>query len=265
MRMSNTLYRIRLRRFLRLPIPVCEAIGGGVGSSRPPRSAGANAHDVHGDFTLPPFCAKGANQWTELHDIIKEFFAKVAKQAGIGSVTVEKRADYATTRHRPGDVRIGSTRHGWKVASGKGLLLDVTTINAICASWRALCAAEAGAGAKQAMKDKADECHALGIIPEEQCFQALGFESEGHMCKEAGQLLHQWSRLWMERHEKTKGEADKLLHGWRMELAFLRAKYLAKCISERAQLSAETQDNEDAVRFDVRPPLASQIDLFATR
>ena len=189
----------------------------------------------------------------------------MAKQAGIGSVTVEKRADYATTRHRPGDVRIGSTRHGWKVASGKGLLLDVTTINAICATWRALCAAEAGAGAKQAMKDKADECHALGIIPEEQCFQALGFESEGHMCKEAGQMLHQWSRLWMERHEKTKGEADKLLHGWRMELAFLRAKYLAKCISERAQLSAETQDNEDAVRFDVRPPLASQVDLFVAR
>ncbi len=95
-------------------------------------------------------------------------------------------------------------------------------------------AKQAGAGAKQAMKNKADECHALGIIPEEQCFQALSFESEGHMCKEAGQLLHAWSMLWMERHEKTKGDADRLLHRWRMELALLRAKFLAKCISERA-------------------------------
>ncbi len=51
--------------------------------------------------------------------------------------------------------------------------------------------------------------------------------------------------------------------GWRAK--YLRAKYLAKCISERAQLSAETQDNEDAVRFDVRPPLASQVDLFVAR
>ncbi len=38
---------------------------------------------------------------------------------------------------------------------------------------------------KKAMKDKADACHALGIVPEEQCFQALGFESEAHVCKEA--------------------------------------------------------------------------------
>ncbi len=114
--------------------------------------------------------------------------------------------------------------------------MDVTTINAICDKWAASCAAEVGAGAKQAMKNKADTYHELGVIPDEQCFQALGFESEGHACKEAGKLLYEWSKLWMERHEKTKGDAHKLLHVWRMELTFLRAKFLAKCISERARL-----------------------------
>ena len=38
MRLPNTLFAIRLRRYLNLPIPVCEDIGDGAGSSRPPRS-----------------------------------------------------------------------------------------------------------------------------------------------------------------------------------------------------------------------------------
>jgi hypothetical protein len=118
---------------------------------------------------------------------------------------------------------------------------------------------------KKAMQEKADRCHQLGIIPEGQCFQALGFESEGHVCKEVDQLLHAWSKLWMERRNKTKGDAAKLLFNWRCQLAILRAKFLAKCISERALLSAEVQDDQDKVQHDVRPPLTSQIDLFDVR
>jgi hypothetical protein len=83
----------------------------------------------------------------------------------------------------------------------------------------------AGAGAKAAMAKKADECHRDGRIPDEQCFQPLGFElgfeSEGYACKEVNQVLHAWSKLWMERRDKTKGEADKLLFGWRCRLAFI--------------------------------------------
>jgi hypothetical protein len=129
----------------------------------------------------------------------------------------------------------------------------------------AQCAAEAGAGAKGKMKQKTDDYHRQGVIPDGQYFQALGFESEGHACKEMGQMLHAWSKLYAENRDKTKTEAAKLLFKWRCELAFLRAKFLAKCIHERAVLSAETQDNEDKVKFDVRPPLTSQLDLFAAR
>ncbi len=107
--------------------------------------------------------------------------------------------------------------------------------------------------------------HRSGIIPDGQCFQPLGFESEGHMCKEAKQMLHAWANLWAERRGKSKGDASKLLRNWMSELAFLRAKFIAKCISERAALSAEVQDNEDGVRLDVRPPLPSQMALFNVR
>jgi hypothetical protein len=54
MRMSASHYRIRLRRFLRLTLPVCN-YADGAGSTRPPRSASNVAnptHDLYGDFTL---------------------------------------------------------------------------------------------------------------------------------------------------------------------------------------------------------------------
>ena len=57
----------------------------------------------------------------------------------------------------------------------------------------------------------------------EECFcQALGFENEDYVCKEAGQLLHEWSKLWKERHDQTAGDAAEQLHGshgWRYSCA----------------------------------------------
>jgi len=54
MRISCSYYRTYARRYLRLPLPICN-FGDGVGTSRPPRSASAGAiktHDVFGDFLL---------------------------------------------------------------------------------------------------------------------------------------------------------------------------------------------------------------------
>ena len=103
MRMSASHYRIRLRRFLRLTLPVCN-YADGAGSARPPRSASNVAnptHDLYGDFTLSDFRAVGQAQWIELHDEIKHFFFRAAKQAGITSVSTEKRADLATSMCKP--------------------------------------------------------------------------------------------------------------------------------------------------------------------
>ncbi len=121
MRMSAAHYCVRLRRFLRLTLPVCN-YADGTGSTRLPRSASNVAnptHDLYGDFTLSDFRAVGQAQWLELHEEIKHFFLRAAKQAGITSVSTEKRADLATSMRRPGDIKIGSTRHGWKAASGR--------------------------------------------------------------------------------------------------------------------------------------------------
>jgi hypothetical protein len=119
-----------LRRYLRTTLPVCN-YADGIGSARPPRSASNVAnptHDLYGDFTLSDFRAAGQAQWLELHEEIKHFFFRAAKQAGLISVSTEKRADLATSMRRLGDLKIGSTRHGWGAATGKSLLINFTTV-----------------------------------------------------------------------------------------------------------------------------------------
>jgi len=56
-----------------------------------------------------------------------------------------------------------------------------------------------------------------------------------------------------------------MLFKWNTELAFIRAKFLAKCILERAVFSAEKQDgnNIDGITLEVRPPLPHQLYVFA--
>ena len=54
-----------------------------------------------------------------------------------------------------------------------------------------------------------------------------------------------------------------MLFKWTTELAFIRAKFLAKCILERAAYSAEKQDNIDGVTMEAQPPLPHQLHVFA--
>ena len=262
MRFPNTLFAIRLRRYLNLPIPVCEDIGGGAGSSRPPRSADAKPWDPLGDFTLSTFNITHAQQWFSWHEDDKQYWASTAKQAGITGITMEKRVP-GKKRIRPGDVGISSTNHGWKAAEGKGLLLDAAHVSAVCALWVDKCAEVPGGGAaaKNADKDKGYK----NQIPDDQHYISLAIESEGRKCREVGQLLHAWSKLWAERKGETKAAAARVLFKWTTELDFRNAKNLAKCINERALLSKEMQDNEDKVGGDVRPPLSSHVDLFTVR
>ena len=267
MRISGSYYRVHARRYLRLPQPVCN-YAGGVGSLRPPRSATSGAdksHDLYGDYLISVFNAEGQNQWTDLHEEIKHFFYRCAKQAGITSVSREKRADNApaSSARRPGDIKIGSTRHGWKAAAGKTLLLDVTTASAVCKSHAYKVAAAAGAAAKQAAADKTTKVLASGELSENQYFLPLAFESEGYKAAEVDKLLHAWAKLYKETRDLTNGDMSLLLFKWHSELAFIRAKFLAKCILERAAFCAEKQDNVDKITMDVRPPLPDQLHVFA--
>ena len=152
----------------------------------------------------------------ELHEEIKHFFFRAAKQAGITSVTTEKRADLATIRCRAGDIKIGSTRHGWRAASGKTLLIDFTTISPVCATWVAASSAAAGGGGKGAAEEKTRAVLNGGELSEDQHFLALGFESEGYVPAEAKKLLHAWAkqhkediqRLDQRRHEPHALQVD---------------------------------------------------------
>ena len=49
----------------------------------------------------------------------------------------------------------------------------------------------------------------------------------------------------------TNGDMSLMLFKWTTELAFIRAKFLAKCILERAAFSAEKQDNTDGIALGV--------------
>jgi hypothetical protein len=109
-----------------------------------------------------------------VNEQIKHFFFRAAKQAGITSVSKEKRADLATSMRRPGDVKIGSTRHGWGAASGKTLLIDVTTISSVCATWVTLSAEATGGGGKEAAAVKTRDVLRSGELSEDQYFLALG-------------------------------------------------------------------------------------------
>jgi hypothetical protein len=156
--------------------------------------------------------------------------AKQQKQAGITSVSTEKRADLATSLRRPGDVKIGSTRHGWKAAAGKTMLIDFTTVSSVCATWVALSAAAAGGGGNKAAHDKTKDVLDAGELADDQHFLALGFESEGYVPEEAKKLLHAWAKLHKEANDLTNGDMSLVLFKWTTELAFIRAKILAKCI-----------------------------------
>ena len=102
-----------------------------------------------------------------------------------------------------------------------------------------------------------------GELSEDQHFLALGFESEGYVPEEAKKLLHAWAKLHKEDNDLTNGDMSLMLFKWTTELAFIRAKFLAKCILERAAFSAEKQDNIDGITHEVRPPLPHQLHVFA--
>ena len=251
MRLSNAEYSTRLRRHLRLPIPVCASLRS---------SAGGNEADMYGDFTLSVY--QGGNEWTNLHNAQQHFIFKCAKQVGIPDVSKEARS-VATSKHRPGDVRCGPRGHGWQRAYDKALYLDIVTVSAVCQTHAPACAAKKGGGAAEAAQRKMNACRT--IIPATAYFQPLAFESEGYTSPEVFQLLKIWAKQWSEARNRPSSEAGRLMQVWRNELAHLQAKWLARCILSRAQKSFEAEANSSGASPDIRRPLASQVDLHFAR
>ncbi len=76
-------------------------------------------------------------------------------------------------------------------------------------------------------------------------------------------MLHAWAKLYAESRNLSKADMNFMLQKWLSELAFIRAKYTAKCLVERAAFCAEKQDNIDGIMIDVRPPMPHQLHVFA--
>ena len=140
-----------------------------------------------------------------------------------------------------------------------------TTAFSVCASWVAASSDAPGGGGKGAAAEKTRDVLNSGELSEDQHFLALGFESEGYVPEEAKKLLHAWAKQHKEDNDLTNGDMSLLLFKWTTELAFIRAKLLAKCILERAAFSAEKQDNIDGITPEVRPPLPHQLHVFASK
>ncbi len=115
-------------------------------------------------------------------------------------------------------MRIGST-HGWRAATGKELLLDVTTADAVCKTYVELCAAREGAAAAEKVKEKRNKCK--HTLRPEQYLQTLAFESEGYTSPEAQQLLLVWAQMWAEKRNESPAAAKRLYYAWSCELAHL--------------------------------------------
>ena len=124
-------------------------------------------------------------------------------------------------------------------------------ISSVCASWVAASSDAPGGGGKGAAAEKTRMVLNSGELSEDQHFLALGFESEGYVPEEAKKLLHAWAKQHKEDNDLTNGDMSLMLFKWTTELAFIRAKLLAKCILERAAFSAEKQDNIDGITPDV--------------
>jgi hypothetical protein len=255
LRYTNCQYKTRLRRYLRLSIPICAAVR---------KSVDGKPADSFGDFTLSTvFSCKGANQWITMHNAVTSFLFKCAKQARLGDVDMEKIV--STSRHRPGDVRVKTTMHGWKAAEGKKLLMDATICSAVCDTNVDACAADVGGGAAAAAEDKLRKAKAANCIPTDSYFLPLPFESEGYACKEVGQLLMAWAKIWAQGRDETALAAKKLHHRWMTELHCIHARHLANNITDRANLAFEMRLNKDGVCVDLRPPLTADVDVFSTR
>ncbi len=84
------------------------------------------------------------------------------------------------------------------------------------------------------------------------------------MCKEVGQLLMAWAKIWAEGRDETSLAAKKLEahHKWMTELHCIHARHLANNITERANLAFEMRQNKDGVSVDHRPPLMADVDVF---
>ena len=83
------------------------------------------------------------------------------------------------------------------------------------------------------------------------------------MPEEAKKLLYAWTKLYKEDKDLTNGDMSLMLFKWTTELAFIRSKFLAKCILERAAFSSEKQDNIDGITHEVRRPLPHQLHVLA--
>jgi hypothetical protein len=267
-RMSDAQFVTRLRRYLNLPInsAVKQLV----------TSHNGKQADALGDFTLSTVYG-ATNHHNDMHNNIATVIKNCARAAGL-SAECEPPRKLGNTRARPADVCIGAG-HGWKVALGSELWLDVTIVSATCNSNVRHAAMQIGGAAGEAVRTKPTKYvndPRLQSVAVQQCFareyvqgrggyyQPIGFECDGFSPKAVNQLFGAWSKLWADSHGYTVNDAALFKQMWANRLAFVHAKGLADCVLGRTRHAFHAMDARAGSKGRRYPDLA-EVDLESGR
>ena len=243
MQLTNGEAATRMQRYLRLPLACARGLRVGKDGKEV---------DPYGDNFLSTYKALGANEWILAHNQQRDLLGRKAKQAGLEGVTVDKGGAIEGSDDKPDDVRLpfGSETHGWKAAGTKEVLVDVTWVSAVCDKHVAAAARVPGGAASEAMAGK--HTRYRDTIMSHQFLQPLAMESEGQMCAEWEEMLLALAKKWAERRLRDDKAARRMQGYWLDELAVIHARYLARCLINRATACK----GREQVRAEVPPTLA---------
>jgi hypothetical protein len=232
-----------MQRYLRLPLSTVAGLVGkrgldvyGSRKGRPPHPG--TIIDALGDCFMSGYKAPLDAEWYNFHNALCRALATFASQAGV--VNKLEGGKVRGSKKRPGDVRFSGDAgaHGWNAAHQRELWVDATVVCPLYATYLNAAAAQRGAAAEARALSKRTKYR--NDIPGFAHFLALPFETEGFVSADVDLLLHGFAKLKVSRgdpnlsEEEAKRQASAFKAHWLDELAVVHARYLARCIINRA-------------------------------
>jgi hypothetical protein len=251
MQLSNEEVVVRMQRYLRQPLSCLAGLAGTRGlDARPARPARPACPPLRaqrampvflgtlieplGDSLLSGYHAKGDSEWSHLHNALCRAIAGYAAQAHVSAVIEGGRV--RGTKKKPGDVRFAGDvgAHGWAAAGSNELWVDVTVVSPLGSSYLSAASAARGSAASAAAKHKHTKYR--NDIPGHVHFLPFPFESEGYHCVELERLLlgFAYKRTIGLSPAEAKTTARRWLSYWLDQLAVVHARYIARCLYNRA-------------------------------
>jgi hypothetical protein len=237
LQLSNSETITRMQRYLRLPISTLVGVVG-----RKSLGKAEAIVDPLGDVYLSGYKAPEDDEWRQLHNAVCRNISSFASQAYVSNTLEGGKGKQKGSKKRPGDIRLkgDSGAHGWVAAGNRETWCDVTIKSAVCVTYAPLAAAARGgcaaAGAQEKMRKYRDD------IPDTAHFLPLPMESEGFISDSIEQLLLGFAHKRAARREASADDARRWHSYWLDNLATTHARYLARCINNRATANLDAAD-----------------------